>query len=194
MVRLKFGNSLVIHQTAKLKSPPNKPCIRYVAILLSIASNCNHILMQKVVIFPQGKYNDNTINKHDVVKRQSEENCQCKDGNPGLMGPPGNKGEKGVEGKQGRKGDTGPPGPRGDTGNQGLQGSTGPMGPPGNKGEKGVEGKQGRKGDTGPPGPRDDTGNQGLQGSTGPMGPSGNNGEKWKVNKDIKEILVLQDQ
>ena len=30
MARLKFGDSLVIRQTAKLKSPPNKPRIRYI--------------------------------------------------------------------------------------------------------------------------------------------------------------------
>jgi len=46
------------------------------------------------------------------MKRQSEQNCHCKDGIPGPKGPPGNKGETGMEGKQGRKGDTGPPGSR----------------------------------------------------------------------------------
>jgi len=61
---------------------------------------------------------DKTLNKHDLAKRQSEQNCQCKDGSPGPIGPPGDKGEKGMEGKQGRKGDTGP---KGDAGNQGFQ-------------------------------------------------------------------------
>ena len=32
MTRLKFGDSLVIRQTAKLKSPPNKPRIRYINV------------------------------------------------------------------------------------------------------------------------------------------------------------------
>ena len=58
-------------------------------------------------------------NKHDVVKRQSEQNCQCKDGSPGPRGPPGNKGEMGIKGL---KGDTGHPGPRGDVGDRGLRG------------------------------------------------------------------------
>ena len=59
---------------------------------------------------------------HDVVKRQSEQSCQCKDGSPGPIGPPGNKGQMGVEG---RKGDIGPPGPRGDTGYRGPRGTIG---------------------------------------------------------------------
>ena len=59
------------------------------------------------------------------MKRQSDQNCQCKDGIPGIRGPPGNKGEMGMEGKQGRKGDTGPPGPRGDPGDRGPQGKIG---------------------------------------------------------------------
>ena len=62
------------------------------------------------------------MNKHDVVKRQSEQYCQCKDGNPGPRDPPGSKG---MEGKQGCKEDTGPPGPRGDTGHRGQRGSIG---------------------------------------------------------------------
>ena len=52
----------------------------------------------------QEKNDDST--QHDVIKRQSEQSCQCKNGNPGPIGPPGNKG------------DTGSPGPRGYTGAQ----------------------------------------------------------------------------
>ena len=60
-----------------------------------------------------------------MVKRQSEQNCQCKDGSPGPRGPPGNKGEIGMEGKEGHKGDTGPTGPRGDARNRGPRGKIG---------------------------------------------------------------------
>ena len=56
----------------------------------------------KLQIYLQRHNND--PNKHDVVKRQSEQNCQCKDGTPGPRGPPGNKGEMGIKGL---KGDTG---------------------------------------------------------------------------------------
>ena len=62
------------------------------------------------------------LNKHDVVKRQSDQNCQCKDGSPGPAGPPGDKGEMGIKGL---KGDTGPPGPRGDIGDRGPRGKIG---------------------------------------------------------------------
>ena len=62
---------------------------------------------------------------HAVKKKQSEQNCQCKDGSPGPRGPPGNKGEIGIGGKQGNKGDTGPPGPRGDEGDRGPRGRIG---------------------------------------------------------------------
>ena len=65
---------------------------------------------------------DNGLNKHDVVKRQTEQNCQCKDGSPGPIGPPGDKGEKGTEGV---KGVTGPQGPKGDTGYRGTRGPIG---------------------------------------------------------------------
>ena len=45
MAGLKFGDSLVIRQTAKLKSPPNKPRIRYMAVMhyvdVSSAIPCN---------------------------------------------------------------------------------------------------------------------------------------------------------
>ena len=61
----------------------------------------------------QEQSNDNS---HDVVKRESQQCCQCKDGSPGPIGSPGNKGEMGIKGV---KGDTGPPGPRGDDGDQG---------------------------------------------------------------------------
>ena len=62
------------------------------------------------------------LNKHDVVKRQSDQ-CQCKDGSPGPQGPSGNKGEIGMEGKQGRKGDAGPPGDVGHRGPRGIIGT-----------------------------------------------------------------------
>ena len=38
---------------------------------------------------------DNDEILHDVVKRQTGNDCQCKDGIPGPMGPPGSKGEMG---------------------------------------------------------------------------------------------------
>ena len=41
MARLKFGDSLVIRQTAKLKSPPNKPRIRYVIMCIHIVTQCH---------------------------------------------------------------------------------------------------------------------------------------------------------
>ena len=39
---------------------------------------------------------DNTINTHHDVKRQPEagNDCQCKDGTPGPIGPPGKKGDQ----------------------------------------------------------------------------------------------------
>ena len=51
------------------------------------------------------KEKDDNLNKHDLIKRQSEQNCQCKDGIPGPRGPPGSEGKVGMEGKQGRKGE-----------------------------------------------------------------------------------------
>ena len=71
------------------------------------------------------KEKDNNLSKHDLINRQSEQNCQCKDGIPGPRGPRGSEGKVGMKGKQGRKrkmglkGDTGPPGPRGDAGDRG---------------------------------------------------------------------------
>ena len=50
---------------------------------------------------------DNTINTHHDVKRQSGNDCQCKDGTPGSIGPPG---EKGTTGPRGDPGDRGPRG------------------------------------------------------------------------------------
>lgn len=38
---------------------------------------------------------------NDIVKRQTENNCQCKDGLPGPKGPPGSKGAQGKRGKKG---------------------------------------------------------------------------------------------
>ena len=40
-----------------------------------------------------------------VVKRQAEQDCQCKDGIPGAKGPPGKKGETGKRGLPGKRGD-----------------------------------------------------------------------------------------
>jgi len=82
-------------------------------------------LQVSYAMFIQTKDKENTDNRHDVVKRQSEQNCQCKDGSPGPKGAPGNEGEKGMEGKQGHKGDTGPPGQKGDVGHQGSRGKRG---------------------------------------------------------------------
>ena len=48
----------------------------------------------------------NTIS-HQDVKRQSENDCQCKDGAPG---PAGEKGQPGEPGKKGRRGQKGPQG------------------------------------------------------------------------------------
>ena len=64
---------------------------------------------------------DNTVttHDHDITKRQSGDECQCKDGTPGPRGP------KGDIGKEGHKGDVGPPGPRGDTGDRGPRGIIG---------------------------------------------------------------------
>ena len=69
-----------------------------------------------------------TTNIHDIKRRQSGDECQCKNGTPGPRGAPGPKGD---EGKQGRKGDVGPPGPRGDVGPPGPRGDTGDRGPRG---------------------------------------------------------------
>jgi len=62
---------------------------------------------------------DNTINPHDDVKRQSRNDCYCKDGKPGPIGPPGKKGDQGTPG---------------------VQGATGPRGDPGDRGQRGVIG------------------------------------------------------
>ena len=115
----------------------------------------NHKQLEKFII--QGRDKGNSLNKHDVVKRQSDQNCQCKDGTPGPRGPPGNKGEMGI------KGDTGPPGPRGDTGDRGPRGIIGIqlynytnvisgncmyvlLGDPGYPGPPGLRGESGHKG------------------------------------------------
>ena len=85
----------------------------------------SHQLAIMLILFIQDRDSDNSFNKYDVVKRQSDQNCQCKDGIPGPRGPPGNKGKIGKEGKQGLKGDTGPPGSRGDAGDRGPRGKIG---------------------------------------------------------------------
>jgi len=40
-----------------------------------------------------------------VVKRQADQDCQCKDGIPGPKGPPDKKGKKGERGLPGERGD-----------------------------------------------------------------------------------------
>ena len=70
----------------------------------------------------QLKTDVDTINIHDITKRQLGYDCQCKDGTPGPRGPPGPIGN---EGKQGHKGDVSPPGPRGDIGDRGPRGLIG---------------------------------------------------------------------
>ena len=86
-------------------------------------SNISHDKLVLLCSFRQ-KDKDNTDNKHDVVKKQLEQNCtcQCKDSSPDPKGTPGNKHEIGMEGKRGRKGATGPSGLRGDAGSRGPQG------------------------------------------------------------------------
>ena len=76
------------------------------------------MMFKKLIIVSQGE----SLNNHDVVKRQSVHSCQCTDGTPGPMGPPGNKGEIGIKGF---KGDIGLPGPRGDAGDRGPRGIIG---------------------------------------------------------------------
>ena len=55
-----------------------------------------------------------------MVKRQWDQNCQCKDGSPGPRGPPGNKREMAMEGKQKHKGEMGMKGFKWDTGPPGT--------------------------------------------------------------------------
>ena len=50
---------------------------------------------------------DNDEILHDVLKRQTGNDCQCKDGIPGPKGPPGKKGEMGERGHPGRQGKRG---------------------------------------------------------------------------------------
>jgi len=52
-----------------------------------------------------------TVNTHHEIKRQSENDCQCKDGEPG---PPGEKGEMGQRGRRGKAGPIGLLNGRGD--------------------------------------------------------------------------------
>ena len=63
-----------------------------------------------------------TFNNAAITKRQSQNECECKNGAPGPRGPPGLKG--GI-GKEGRKGDVGPLGLRGDVGDRGPRGLIG---------------------------------------------------------------------
>ena len=63
------------------------------------------------------------LNTHHDVKRQSGNDCKCKDGTPGPIGPPGEKGDQGTPGVSGPKGATGPRGDPGDRGPRGVIGS-----------------------------------------------------------------------
>ena len=85
----------------------NKDCVQlqytiYVSLL------CFLIQSQKAV------HHGNTINTHHDVKRQTGNDCQCKDGTPSPISPPGKKGVQGTPGVAGPKGDTGPRGDPGD--------------------------------------------------------------------------------
>jgi len=66
---------------------------------------------------------DNTIDTYHDIKRQSGNDCQCKDGTPGPIGPPGKKGDQGTPGVSGPKGAIGPRGDSGDRGPRGLIGN-----------------------------------------------------------------------
>ena len=57
------------------------------------------------------------------MKRQSGNDCKCKDGTPGPIGPPGEKGDQGTPGVSGPKGATGPRGDPGDRGPRGVIGT-----------------------------------------------------------------------
>lgn len=46
----------------------------------------------------------------NVVRRQTSDGCQCKDGLPGPRGPEGRKGEQGTPGQKGNLGEIGPRG------------------------------------------------------------------------------------
>jgi len=59
---------------------------------------------------------------HHDVKRQSGNDCNCKDGTPGPIGPPGKKGDQGTPGVSGPKGAIGPRGDPGDRGPRGVIG------------------------------------------------------------------------
>ncbi|XP_065912488.1 short-chain collagen C4-like isoform X7 [Dysidea avara] len=121
--------------------------------------------------------NYGNTNSHQDVKRQSENDCQCKDGAPGPAGEKGQPGEPGKKGRRGQKGPQGPtghPGPQGGLGLKGEQGVPGPAGPPGQKGDKGPSGM---KGEPGPNGLRGEMGNKGERGNNGLPGLTGLKGE-----------------
>ena len=61
----------------------------------------------------------------DVVRRQTVQQCQCKDGIDGPPGEKGGKGDQGLPGVDGTKGDKGHAGPIGDPG---IRGPRGPIG------------------------------------------------------------------
>ena len=54
------------------------------------------------------------------MKRQSGNDCHCKDGTPGPIGPPGEKGDQGIPGATGPRGDPGDRGPRGVIGSNAM--------------------------------------------------------------------------
>ncbi|XP_065896073.1 uncharacterized protein [Dysidea avara] len=136
---------------------------------------------------------ENFHNHDDTTKRQSGDQCQCKDGVPGP------KGQKGDEGPPGPQGDIGLPGPTGDDGRRGLRGEPGhpgDRGPVGAKGDRGARGRRGRvgsrgmtgekglKGDTGLPGPFGEPGFEGSKGDKGAQGVKGDQGARGQKGRE----------
>ncbi|XP_067291571.1 collagen alpha-1(XXI) chain [Pseudorasbora parva] len=121
-----------------------------------------------------------------------DEECDCREGQPGPQGPPGPPGPPGPRGLRGEKGRDGTPGPdgkpgpsgsRGEPGDPGTPGDEGPSGPtgaPGLQGPKGERGEQGLPGNPGPPGPmgaeKPNIGTVGLPGRKGEQGQKGEQG------------------
>ncbi|XP_065912463.1 short-chain collagen C4-like isoform X4 [Dysidea avara] len=119
--------------------------------------------------------NYGNTNSHQDVKRQSENDCQCKDGAPG---PAGEKGQPGEPGKKGRRGQKGPQGPSGMKGESGPNGLRGEMGNKGERGNNGLRGFMGPKGELGFPGPQGEFGQKGERGIPGAGGPPGQKGDR----------------
>ncbi|XP_073669277.1 uncharacterized protein [Paramisgurnus dabryanus] len=103
----------------------------------------------------------------------TEEECDCDQGQPG---PPGPAGPPGLKGSRGEKGQEGSSGPDGKTGPQGKIGKPGEQGKPGQKGDKGLPGLKGKPGLKGLKGERGGQGLPGKQGRPGPMGEDGKKG------------------